>query len=46
MMAGLAAAMAAPKRVVRDPKTNKVAGVEPVLPASQLPAAMPFGQQL
>lgn len=32
-VAGLASVMTAPKRVVRDPKTNRVVGVEPVLPA-------------
>jgi hypothetical protein len=32
-VAGLANVMTAPKRVVRDPSTGKVVGVEPVMPA-------------
>ena len=34
-VSGLASVIGAPKRVVRDPLTNKVIGVEPVLPAPE-----------
>jgi hypothetical protein len=42
-VAGLANVMTAPKRVVRDPVTNKVIGVEPVIPVNQpaIEAQMP-----
>jgi hypothetical protein len=41
-VAGLASAISAPKRVVRDPRTNKVIGVEPVAQPVVDPDAAPI----
>jgi hypothetical protein len=47
-VAGLADVMTAPKRVVRDPRTGKVVGVEPVMPAINpaIEAQMPPDAQI